>query len=357
MGFYPPDTLVHEAQRRGIQVLAPEVNASQVHCTIEPAQPQAGVNHPSAVRLGRGYVLGVREVDVRALVEERGRGGVFRSLDDLAARAGAGRAALEQLAWSGVCDRLAGGDRRHALWQLGVATPAQRSRGAVQLSLPLGLPDVPPLAPVSRWQSMLADYATTGLTTGAHPLSLLRRRLQERRAVTSAQLDRLPHGTRVTVAGFVVARQRPGTAKGVTFMLLEDEAGTTNLIIAPRVAERHRMLVRSEPLVLATGRLERHPAAGGAINIVVDSLESVTGVAGGPQRQVAEQTPLEAGLARKQESQARRMPERPLEVVGGAGSDEEAAERAAAQAGAAEDAGDFRSVAPPVMSFAQGRRR
>ncbi len=359
MGFYPPDTLVHEAQRRGIQVLAPEINASDVHCTIEPARsiPAPGgtgpapVTHPSAVRIGLGYVLGVREADVRALVEERKRGGAFTSLDDLAARAGMGRAALEQLAWSGVCDRLAGGDRRHALWQLGVATPAQRSRGAVQLSLPLGLPEVPPLAPVSRWQSMLADYATTGLTTGAHPLSLLRRRLEERRVITSAQLERLPHGTRVTVAGFVVARQRPGTAKGVTFMLLEDEAGTTNLIIAPRVAERHRMLVRREPLVLATGRLERHPAAGGALNIIVDTLESVAGVASGPARRVAEQIPLEAGIARRQEQQARRLPQRPVEA-------EAADERGELGAGAdAGDASDFRRVAPPVMSFAQGRRR
>ncbi|MDO9398462.1 MAG: hypothetical protein Q7T71_18105, partial [Herbiconiux sp.] len=306
--------------------------------------------HPSAVRLGLGYVLGVREADVRALVAERERGGAFGSLDDLASRAGAGRAALEQLAWSGVCDRLAGGDRRQALWQLGVATPAQRSRGAVQLALPLGLPETPPLAPVSRWQGMLADYATTGLTTGSHPLSLLRRRLEERRAVTSAQLDGIAHGTKVTVAGFVVARQRPGTAKGVTFMLLEDEAGTTNLIIAPRVAERHRLLVRSEPLILATGRLERHPSAGGTVNIVVDVLEGITGIAAGPQRRVAEQIPLEAGLARKQEHEARRLPPRP-ELQPGVG------EPGAPGEGAAEDAGDFRVVAPPVMSFAQGRRR
>jgi error-prone DNA polymerase len=371
MGFYPPDTLVHEAQRRGIQVLAPEINASHVHCTIEPARELPGQptpRHPSAVRIGLGYVLGVREVDVQALVAERERGGAFRSLDDLAARAGAGRAALEQLAWSGVCDRLAGGDRRHALWQLGVATPAYKSRGAVQLALPLDLPDAPPLAPMSRWQAMLADYATTGLTTGTHPLQILRQRLRERRALTSEELLRVPHGSTVTVAGFVVARQRPGTAKGVTFMLLEDEAGTTNLVIAPKVADRHRMLVRSEPLVLATGRLERHAAAGGQTNVIVQSLESIAGDLQ-PARRVVETIPLDAGLARKHEQQARRLPTvRPESEEAQIAAEYEAAATRAALGGLAVggahpeegegvDAGDFRTVAPPVMSFAQGRRR
>ena len=371
MGFYPPDTLVHEAQRRGIQVLAPDINRSDVGCTIEEAKVPGP--HRSAVRIGLGYVLGVRERDVEALVAERKRGGPFTSLDDLASRAGAGRAALEQLAWSGVCDALAAGDRRHALWQLGVATPAGRVKGAVQLALPLDLPEVPALAPVSRWQAMLADYATTGLTTNEHPLSLLRRRLDERRVTKSDDLFALPHGRQVTVAGFVVARQRPGTAKGVTFMLLEDEAGTTNLVIPPPVAERHRLVVRGEPLVIATGRLEKQPAAGGQINIVVQSLEGIAGGTLAPQRRVAEQSPLEAGLARKAESQARRMPQRPLEVVGeegvpaAASASREAAATARALAATgtdgpvgphdADDPNDFRAVAPPVMSFAQGRRR
>ncbi len=349
MGFYPPDTLVHEAQRRGIHVLAPDINRSDVGCTIEQAKalaPGAGTGpHASAVRIGLGYVLGVRERDVEALVAERRRGGPFRSLDDLASRAGAGRAALEQLAWSGVCDGLAAGDRRHALWQLGVAVPAGRVKGGVQLALPLDLPEVPPLAPVSRWQAMLADYATTGLTTGEHPLSLLRQRLNRRKVTKSDDLFALRHGTPVVVAGFVVARQRPGTAKGVTFMLLEDESGTTNLIIPPQVAERHRLIVRSEPLVIATGRLECQPAAGGAINIVVQSLEGIAGASAPvPQRRIAEQIPLEAGLARKQEAQLRRLPKPPEPEP-------------QAQPGEEEDASDFRSVAPPVMSFAQGRRR
>ncbi|MBO9532148.1 MAG: DNA polymerase III subunit alpha [Solirubrobacteraceae bacterium] len=339
MGFYPPDTLVHEAQRRGITVLAPEINASDVGCTMEPS---------GAVRIGLGYVLGVREAEVRALVSERERGGAFRSLSDLAARAGAGRAALDQLAWSGACDALAHGDRRQALWQLGVAQPTVQVRGATQLALPLDLPDAPPLAPVGLWQQMLADYATTGLTTSKHPMALLRRRLEQRRAVTAQQLQTVRHGSQVTIAGFVVARQRPGTAKGVTFMLIEDESGTTNLVVPPPVAARHRLVVRSEPLIVATGRLERHAAAGGAINIVVERLEGL-GAEFAPRRPAVEQIPLEAGLARKAEGEARRMPQRPSEAPAEA--------PAAADEQVAEEAAEFRAVAPPVMSFAQGRRR
>ncbi len=338
MGFYPPDTLIHEAQRRGITVLAPEINASDAGCTIERAP-----DGRQAVRIGLGYVLGVREAEVRALVKERRSGGTFRTLDDLASRAGAGRPALEQLAWAGTCDRLAGGDRRRALWQLGVAVPGKRSRGAVQLTLPLDLPDAPALAPLGDWQTMLADYATTGMTTGNHPLALLRERLSRRRAVPAAQLPQLRHGTAVTVAGFVVARQRPGTAKGVTFMLLEDESGTVNLVVPPPVAERYRLLVRSEPLLLATGRLEAHPASGGAINIVVQSLEGIAKADLTPRRPTAEQFALDAGLARRAEDQARRLPA-------------PAPEPAADETGA-EEAAEFREVAPPVMSFAQGRRR
>ena len=121
---------------------------------------------------------------------------------------------------------------------------------------------------------MLADYATTGLTAGAHPLALLRPRLPSG-VVTSRDLETLPHGRRVRMGGMVVARQRPGTAGGVVFILLEDEHGTINLIIPPPVYERHRLLVRTEPLLLAAGKLERFAAAGGAINVLVDRLGAI----------------------------------------------------------------------------------
>ena len=275
MGFYPPDALVHEAQRRGIEVLAPDVNASQAGCTVTAA---------GAVRIGLGYVLGVRADEVAALVAAREAGGPFRTLGDLASRAGAGRAALERLAWSGACDALAGGDRRIALWQLGVAAPGVgmrgrasagalrayeggEGRGGVQLALALELPAPPRLKALPAWEAMVADYATTGLTATTHPIKLLRERLRADRAVSIDELARLSHGAPVRVGGLCVARQRPGTAKGILFLLIEDEHGTVNVVVSPQVYERHRLAVRTEPLLLVEGRLERHASAGGAINI------------------------------------------------------------------------------------------
>lgn len=316
MGFYPPDALVHEAQRRGIDVLAPDVNHSAVGCTV---------TDDAAVRVGLGYVLGVRADQVQALVAEREACGPFRSLEDLASRAGAGRAALEQLAWSGACDDLAGGDRRAALWRLGVAAPGvELGRGGpdhgTQLSLPLDVGAVPALPKLDRWGAMLADYATTGLTAAAHPLALLRDGLTARGAVTAQQLRAVEHGKRVVVGGLTVARQRPGTASGIVFLLLEDETGTMNLVVKPEIYERDRLAIRTEPLLIAEGVLERHPAAAGGINVLVRRVRALEAPVERPRAEVTDVHPLD---------------------------DAERERRA----------GDFRAVAPPVMSFAQGRRR
>src|SRR5215216_4042639 len=118
---------------------------------------------------------------------------------------------------------------------------------------------------------MIADYATTGLTLGRHPMALLRPDLPAG-TVSCRNLETLEHEARVRIGGLVVARQRPGTAKGVVFLLIEDEAGTVNLIVPPAVYERDRLAVRTEPLVLVDGTLERHAAAGGAINVLVRRL-------------------------------------------------------------------------------------
>ncbi|HET9075069.1 MAG TPA: DNA polymerase III subunit alpha [Solirubrobacteraceae bacterium] len=362
MGFYPPDALVHEAQRRGLVVRPPDVNRSGVECAMDA---------DGAVRIGLGYVRGVRREEVAALVAAREADGPFADLADLASRAGAGAPAMELLAWSGACDSLvevggagvghgltgpageagpggpprergAGGDatappraspRRQVLWQLGIATPGRRVRGGgTQLALPLGLPAPPELAPLSAWEAMLADYGSTGLTASVHPLALLRQagRLPGR-AVTSMGLESLGHGTRVEVGGLVVARQRPGTAAGVVFVLLEDELGVINLVVPPPVYERHRLLVRTEPLLLVDGRLERHPAAGGVINVLVDRIAAIRA----PDRIVA---------------QIKDFPVLDEGVL--AGHTTVAADGPAG--GAVED---FRAVAPAVMSFGGGRRR
>ena len=329
MGFYPPDALVHEAQRRGIPVLPPDVNASAAG---------ALVTAEGAVRIGLGQILGVQAAEVEALVAEREQGGPFRSLEDLASRAGAGRPALSRLAWSGATDTLAAGAahdryaRRTALWRLGVAAPpVPRGRHGTQLALALDLPAAPALDPLRDWDAMLADYQTTGLTTAAHPLGLLRPGLSARGAVTSADLGAIAHGTRVRIGGLVVARQRPGTASGVCFMLLEDEHGTINLVVPPAVYERHRLTVRTEPLVLADGILERYAAGGGAVNVLVRRLTALDGI-DRPAAEIKDFSPLD------ERELERRAQEGSVAAGGGGGA-------------------GFRAVAPPVMSFAQGRRR
>jgi error-prone DNA polymerase len=263
MGFYPPDSLVHEAQRVGVEVLPPCVSASAAACRVEGG----------AVRMGLGYVNGVKEQEIRALAAERDGGGPWRSLGDLAARSGASAETLGKLAWAGACDTLADGPvegrRRQALWQLGVAVPGVPVAEGTQLALPLEPHAGPELRALSAWERMLADYGSTGVTLREHPLQLMRPGLPADLS-TSAQLERSQNGRRVRVAGLVIARQRPATAKGITFMLLEDELGTINLIVPVAIQERFRLAVRAEPLVLATGRLERRE---GTTNVLVDQIE------------------------------------------------------------------------------------
>ena len=137
---------------------------------------------------------------------------------------------------------------------------------------------------------MLADYRTTGLSVGTHPLELLRPHLPPG-TLSSRELAELPHGRRVTVAGMTVARQRPSTAKGVVFMLVEDEFGQVNLIVPPPVYERFRAVVRGEPLLLARGRYERIERNR---NVLVSDLETLGPLA----RRIAEESDVRAALPR-----------------------------------------------------------
>jgi error-prone DNA polymerase len=319
MGFYPPDNLAHEAQRRGIELRAVDVNASAAECTVEGG----------AVRIGLGYVRGVHAEEVAALVGARTADGPFKSLSELVARVPAARPSLEQLAWSGACDALAAG-RRGALWALGVALPARRVPGATQLALPLDPGPLPVLAELGRWERLLANYATSGMTLDDHALAILRPRLDG--VATSAELSRLRHGAAVSVAGIVVARQRPETASGVVFMLLEDEHGTVNLIVPPALYERRCHIVRAEPLILARGRLERPPTGGGTINVLVRELRTLDDA-------LSEQTAAISDL-----------PARGLSYPADPAHSPKPGEQHDAAA-------DLRAVAPPAQSFASGRRR
>ncbi|HEY6638715.1 MAG TPA: DNA polymerase III subunit alpha [Solirubrobacterales bacterium] len=317
MGFYPPDALVHEAQRRGVEILPPDVNVSEVDCRVETTGAAAGSSGNPPVRIGLGYVSELAVADAEAVVAERRRGGTYRSVSDLAGRSGAGAAALQRLAWAGACDSLierrvpaaarvdrgahefhfeapagegpADPDedlRRPALWEAGGAARASRTDEGAQLALPLDGSPTPPLPALGPWDRIVADYRTTGMTLGKHPMELLRKGLsqpetgsssaspaEDPRILSSSDIADTPDGTRVKVAGMVVARQRPATANGVVFMLLEDERGTINLIVSPPVVERCRLAVRTSGFVQAAGKLEHRE---GTTNVVVSRIERLT---------------------------------------------------------------------------------
>ena len=191
----------------------------------------------------------------------------------------------------GPVGKVASPKRRDLLWELGLANrpvSVPGTRGAAkQLTLSLDpTAATPELRDLTRWEQMAADYRRTGLSVGMHPLTLLRPHLPEQ-ALRSDDLHHSSHGSTVAYAGLAIARQRPATAKGIVFMLLEDECGQVNLIVPKNVYEQHRAIVRNEPLLLAHGRYER---VGENRNILVSSIETLGALA----RRVAE---LDVGAA------------------------------------------------------------
>ncbi|HEU4739660.1 MAG TPA: error-prone DNA polymerase [Solirubrobacterales bacterium] len=271
MGFYPPDSLVHEAQRRGIRVAPPDVNRSRALCHVETPRSEGEVRGGLTVRIGLGYVKGVREEEMEALAAERERAGPYKGIAELASRSGVGLPSLERLAWAGALDEIPADseeDRRQALWRVGVTGAGRITGSGTQLALPMEPPPSPELEPLGEWGKMIADYRATGMTIAKHPMKLLRPGLAPW-LLRSSDLERFDHGTAIEIAGMVTARQRPETANGITFMLLEDEGGAVNLIVPPPVYDRHRPLVRTAPLLRARGRLERRE---GTVNVVVTDL-------------------------------------------------------------------------------------
>jgi error-prone DNA polymerase len=238
-------------------VLPPHINRSRGQCTIEDG----------AVRVGLAYVQSVGEEDAKAVVAEQ----PFADLGELARRAPVKQDVLEALVAAGACDEW--GARRQLLWRLGVTSRGENVAGGNrQLALPLEpTAEIPALPEQTPWETMLADYKHTSLSVGVHPLQLLRPHLAAG-VLTSADLAGTPHGSLVQVAGMAVARQRPATANGIVFMLLEDEHGQANLIVPSHVYEEHRAIVRGEPLILARGKLERKDRN---VNLLVSQLASL----------------------------------------------------------------------------------
>jgi error-prone DNA polymerase len=258
MGFYPPASLVRDAARRGVRTRPPCILRSEARCTVEP---------DGAVRIGLGYVRGVGEAAER-LTAERDSSGPFADLTDLTARSDLSRDQLTALVRSGACDSF-GLTRRAMIWELGTLPRSAPAANGRQLPLPIPASPAPSLPDETRFERVVTEYETTGLSTGWHLVTLIRPGLPHGTR-TASELRDTPDGTDVVVAGLVVARQRPGTAHGIVFLLLEDETGMVNVIVRPQVYERHRALLRAEPLLVAFGRLERK---GRNINVLATRLE------------------------------------------------------------------------------------
>jgi error-prone DNA polymerase len=280
MGFYQPAQLVRDARNHGVEVREVDVNTSDWHCTLEQ-QP----NGRHAVRLGFRQISGLNKAELERLIAARGNG--YASIERLAAVAGVSRFTIERLAEADAFRSL-GLDRRAALWaarrldMIGL----RRVRGQQQASdgpggaLPLLAPHMSDelfaephvaLPSMPLCEHVVEDYAATGLSLKAHPVHFFRDRLTRLGVISNAEhrQERFVQDQRVTVAGLVLVRQMPGTAKGVVFMTLEDETDNANIIVWPKVFAKNRRTVMTARFLAVRGRLQR---AGLVIHVVAESF-------------------------------------------------------------------------------------
>jgi len=294
MGFYAPHVLIGDARRHGLQILRVAINSSGARCL--PVTPEH-------ILLGFETVRGIGADLARAIVAERDAHGPFRSLPDLLRRTGMPRNAAEHLISVGALAEFGLG-RRELLWQIGLLIPAQTHMVKNSIKRPqaggrqqsLGLPieqDMVRLKDMTDWERMVADYGLLGLSPSYHPLALLRRDLPAD-VLTAEQVRASRDGARVRAAGLVVCRQRPGTARGFVFLLLEDETGLVNIVVRPDLYESQRSTIRGEPYLCVEGTVQLHS---GSLNLLATrvtplgqvpadaaSLARVTGAPRAPER-------------------------------------------------------------------------
>jgi error-prone DNA polymerase len=277
MGFYAPAQLVRDAREHGVEVRHPDVNASDWDCTLEPAGK--GSLHPCAVRLGLRLVSGLPEAEAKAMLDARGDG--YASAHALWVRSGASLSVLERLAGADAFRSL-GLDRRQALWAVkGLDGGAHQSTSgrATSSTSPLlagssggdlfAEPSVD-LPPMTLGEHVVEDYTRLSLSLKAHPCVFFREDLTRRGVISSSlHWDERLAGKRVTVGGLVLVRQRPGTAKGVIFLTLEDETGIVNVVVWPKVFEANRRTVMTARFLLVRGRIQRE---GLVIHVVAEKF-------------------------------------------------------------------------------------
>ena len=253
MGFYSPAVLVKDAQRHGLRVKPIDIQVSEWHCTVEHES-----NGTLSLRLGLGYARRLTRRSADALVQSRRQGGCFHSLEDLAQRVPLlNRKELTRLAQIGALNQLDGvGHRRDALWQV---ERAGKLEGPLLRHDSQSLREdsaIRPLQQMNIEERLVADYAGTGLTVGKHPMHYRRPELRCSNILSAEELRTRRDGEFVRVAGCIVARQRPGTAKGFIFISMEDETGIANVIVTPDLYDRDRAVVTRSKFLLVEGLLQ-----------------------------------------------------------------------------------------------------
>jgi error-prone DNA polymerase len=285
MGFYAPAQLVRDAREHGVQVRPIDINHSDWDCTLEPVigsatQPsplplspraeRGGISSSErwqfALRLGFRLIKGLPESTGRMIAQARG-GRPFSSLTDFVRRTGLSKPLLVRLSAADTFGSL-GLNRRTALWQiLSVEKPpALFARLDTEEETPV-------LADMPLYKRVVADYQTVGLSLTAHPLSLVRSEMGSLGVVAAAGLAKMANNASVNVAGLVLVRQQPGTAKGIVFVTLEDETGIVNLIVRPAVWQRYRSAARAAVALFARGRLQRSQ---GVIHVLPTELTDLS---------------------------------------------------------------------------------
>jgi error-prone DNA polymerase len=249
MGFYSPAVLVKDAQRHGLRIRPIDVQISEWPCTIEHES-----NGERSLRMGLMYAKGLRQEQGEALVASRRVAGQFLSAEDLTLRVPMlNRKELTLLARIGAMNSLDGIDhRRDAVWAV---EETVRPVGPL-LKSAHGVSNSSPLRQMNIEERLSADYSGTGLTVGQHPLHYRRQELSARKMLTAIELRNRQDGDYVRTAGCIIARQRPGTAKGFIFLSMEDETGIANVIITPDLYERERVVVTRSKFVVVEGRLQ-----------------------------------------------------------------------------------------------------
>ena len=302
MGFYAPAQIVRDAREHGVEVRPADVGRSDWDCTLEPPGPAGGLGGggeggmgagrgrgaargeaarpgaggtaaPFALRLGLRQIGGMREDAAARIVAARGRGGAFADLADLRARAALDAGTMRRLAAADAL-RSVGRGRRAAIWDAHALSDAPGLPAFDRAGARAEGPDPPAaLPPMRMGEHVVADYQTARLSLRAHPMAFFRASLAAQGHAPAAALRGLGHGARASVAGLVLVRQKPGSARGVCFVTLEDETGVINLVIWPKLFARCRATIMAARLLVAHGRVQTD---GRVVHLVAERLEDRT---------------------------------------------------------------------------------